>query len=72
MMEGSVLDLPFADDSFDMVFSHGVPYHVPVPRTYKRFMHAPPLSVHGPPSQSVMGWHLWAHLTPIQDGVRCS
>jgi SAM-dependent methyltransferase len=41
-----------------------------VTRTYKRFMHAPPLPVHGLPGQSIMGWHLWAHLTPIQDGVR--
>jgi ubiquinone/menaquinone biosynthesis C-methylase UbiE len=24
-----VLDLPFADDSFDMVFSHSVLHHVP-------------------------------------------
>jgi SAM-dependent methyltransferase len=31
-------------------------------RTYKRFMHAPPLPVHRLPGQSVMGWHLWAHL----------
>jgi SAM-dependent methyltransferase len=41
-----------------------------VTRTYKRFMHAPPLPVHGLSGQSIMGWHLWAHLTPIQDGVR--
>ena len=27
--QGSVLDLPFADGSFDMVFSHGVLHHVP-------------------------------------------
>jgi len=40
-----------------------------VTRTYKRFMHAPPLPVHGLPGQSVLGWHLWAHLTPIRDGV---
>ena len=29
LRQGSVLDLPFADDSFDMVFSHGVLHHVP-------------------------------------------
>ena len=40
-----------------------------VTRTYKRFMHAPPLPVHGLPGQSVLGWHLWAHLTPTRDGV---
>jgi SAM-dependent methyltransferase len=33
-----------------------------VTRTYKRFMHAPPLPVHHLPGQSVMGWHLWVHL----------
>lgn len=35
-----------------------------VTRTYKRFMHAPPLPVHGLPGQRLMGWHLWAHLEP--------
>jgi SAM-dependent methyltransferase len=35
-----------------------------VTRTYKRFMHAPPLPVHGLPGQSLLGWHLWAHLEP--------
>jgi SAM-dependent methyltransferase len=40
-----------------------------VTRTYKRFMHAPPLPVHGLPGQSVLGWHLWAHLKPTRDGV---
>ena len=29
LRQGSVLDLPFDDDSFDMVFSHGVLHHVP-------------------------------------------
>jgi SAM-dependent methyltransferase len=33
-----------------------------VTRNYKRFMHAPPLPVHGLPGESVLGWHLWAHL----------
>jgi SAM-dependent methyltransferase len=29
LRQGTVLDLPFANDSFDMVFSHGVLHHVP-------------------------------------------
>ena len=29
VMQGSVLELPFADNSFDVVFSHGVLHHVP-------------------------------------------
>jgi SAM-dependent methyltransferase len=35
-----------------------------VTRIYKRFMHAPPLSVHGLPGETIMGWHLWIHLVP--------
>jgi SAM-dependent methyltransferase len=35
-----------------------------VERTYKRFMHAPPLPVHRLPGETVMGWHLWVHLVP--------
>lgn len=35
-----------------------------VTRTYRRFMHAPPLPVHGLPGGSLLGWHLWAHLEP--------
>lgn len=179
LRQGSVLDLPFADDSFDLVFSHGVLHHVPdigqaqreihrvlrphgelvimmyarwslnylvsiglirravllaavplarsgiirpgqdhgllgghlenvrrtgllrylrlaefvhhntdgpanpyaivydrrrvhrdfpcfrVVRTYKRYMHAPPLPVHALPGGSLMGWHLWLHLEPV-------
>jgi SAM-dependent methyltransferase len=179
LRQGSVLDLPFADDSFDMVFSHGVLHHVPeirraereihrvlrpggelvimvyarwslnylvsislvrraallaafplamagvlkpgrdggmlaahldnamklglgrylrltefthyntdgpsnpyavvydrkrlardfpsfrIARAYKRYMHAPPLPVHGLPGQTLLGWHLWAHLAPV-------
>jgi SAM-dependent methyltransferase len=38
-----------------------------VTRTYKRFMHAPPLPVHRLPGETVMGWHLWAHLQPVTD-----
>jgi SAM-dependent methyltransferase len=33
-------------------------------RTYKRFMHAPPLPTHRLPGETLMGWHLWAHLAP--------
>ncbi|MFD7615102.1 class I SAM-dependent methyltransferase [Streptomyces sp. NPDC059828] len=33
-------------------------------RTYKRFMHAPPLPVRGLPGGSLLGWHLWVHLRP--------
>jgi SAM-dependent methyltransferase len=36
-----------------------------VTRTYKRFMHAPPLPVHGLPGETLMGWHLWVHLEPV-------
>lgn len=39
-----------------------------VTRTYKRYMHAPPFPVHGLPGETVMGWHLWAHLRPAGDG----
>lgn len=35
-----------------------------VTRTYKRFMHAPPLAVHRLRGETVMGWHLWIHLVP--------
>jgi SAM-dependent methyltransferase len=35
-----------------------------VVRIYKRFMHAPPLPVHGLPGGSLMGWHLWVHMAP--------
>ncbi len=31
-------------------------------RSYKRFMHAPPLPVKWMPLQRVLGWHLWVHL----------
>jgi SAM-dependent methyltransferase len=36
-----------------------------VVRIYKRFMHAPPLPVHGLPGQNLLGWHLWVHLAPV-------
>jgi glycosyltransferase involved in cell wall biosynthesis/SAM-dependent methyltransferase len=35
-----------------------------VTKTYRRFMHAPPLPVHGMRGGQVLGWHLWAHLRP--------
>ena len=35
-----------------------------IERSFKRFMHAPPLPVHKLPGGSLMGWHLWVHLTP--------
>lgn len=35
-------------------------------KTYKRFMHAPPLKVSWLPLEKVLGWHLWAHLRPIK------
>lgn len=35
-----------------------------VTRTYKRFMHAPPFPIRGLPGETLMGWHLWAHLAP--------
>jgi SAM-dependent methyltransferase len=37
-----------------------------VERSFKRFMHAPPLPVHKLPGGSLMGWHLWVYLTPRQ------
>jgi SAM-dependent methyltransferase len=37
-----------------------------VTRTYKRFMHAPPFPVHRLPGETLMGWHLWAHLEPVK------
>ncbi len=33
-------------------------------RTFKLWMHAPPLPVHGLPGQGLLGWHLWAELKP--------
>jgi glycosyltransferase involved in cell wall biosynthesis/SAM-dependent methyltransferase len=39
-----------------------------ITRSYKRFMHSPPFPVHRLPGQSVLGWHLWAHLVPVGGG----
>jgi SAM-dependent methyltransferase len=33
-------------------------------RTFKLWMHAPPLPVHGLPGESLFGWHLWVELKP--------
>ncbi|MEP6901266.1 MAG: class I SAM-dependent methyltransferase [Actinomycetota bacterium] len=33
-------------------------------KSYKRFMHAPPLPVGKLPFENFLGWHLWAHLKP--------
>lgn len=35
-------------------------------KTYKRFMHAPPLRVKWLPLEKALGWHLWAHLRTIK------
>lgn len=39
LRQGSVLDLPFAEDSFDVVFSHGVLHHVPDIRQAQKEIH---------------------------------
>lgn len=33
-------------------------------RSYKQFMHAPPLPVGWLPLQRILGWHMWVHLKP--------
>lgn len=33
-------------------------------RSYKRYMHAPPLQVGWMPLSRVLGWHLWVHMVP--------
>jgi len=33
-------------------------------RSYKKFMHAPPLPVKWLPFDNLLGWHLWLHLRP--------
>lgn len=39
LRRGSVLDLPFADGTFDLVFSHGVLHHVPDIKQAQREIH---------------------------------
>ena len=38
-----------------------------VERSYKRYMHAPPLPVHGLPGERLLGWHLWVHMVPLSE-----
>ena len=33
-----------------------------ITKSYKRFMHAPPLKVNKLPLEKALGWHLWVHL----------
>ena len=40
-----------------------------VTRSYKDFMHAPPLPVHGLPGEELIGWHLLVHREPNADGI---
>lgn len=35
-----------------------------ITKTYKRYMHAPPLKLRWLPFEKLMGWHLWIHLQP--------
>ena len=38
-------------------------------KSYRRFMHAPPLPVSWLPFERLMGWHLWVHLKPRQSNI---
>jgi SAM-dependent methyltransferase len=35
-----------------------------IAETWRSFMHAPPLPVHGVPGGGVLGWHLWVRMRP--------
>jgi SAM-dependent methyltransferase len=35
-------------------------------KSYKCFMHAPPLPVGWLPLERILGWHLWVHLRPVE------
>lgn len=39
-----------------------------VVETWREFMHAPPLPVHGLPGAGLLGWHLWVRLRPRARG----
>jgi len=41
-----------------------------VTRSYKRFMHAPPLPVSQLPLGALLGWHLWVHMRPNHNSPR--
>jgi hypothetical protein len=43
-----------------------------VSQWHKEFMHAPPLPVSRLPGASVLGWHLWVHLSPIEKSASLS
>ena len=43
-----------------------------VDKSWREFMHAPPLPVHGLPGASFAGWHLWVDLRPLRDAVVAS
>jgi SAM-dependent methyltransferase len=38
--------------------------------SYQRYLHAPPLPVHGLPGEGKLGWHLWVHLRARQQAGR--
>jgi SAM-dependent methyltransferase len=38
-------------------------------KSYKRWMHGPPLPVSWMPLGKIMGWHLWAHLKPRKSSL---
>jgi ubiquinone/menaquinone biosynthesis C-methylase UbiE len=46
----------------DLVRKHFADFEVT--KTYKRYMHAPPLPVGWLPLEKQLGWHLWVHLRP--------
>ena len=50
-----VYDLPMVKEDFP---------NFKVVRSYREFMHAPPLPVRFLPLKRVLGWHLWVHMRP--------
>ena len=36
-----------------------------ITKSYKAFMHSPPLPVHGFPGGKIMGWHLWVQMRAV-------